>query len=154
MDRLTKHDSDIGYYVGAELVDEYYTSNVDGHGIAQGEAITRLAELENMIEEGELVEVVMNIEQQVWPTISVIPDILFFAFRYALGRRTFAPSIVAMQIKQNIKEMPTDDLKNIDKEIMEAWVVGALGDEYDVKTWVNLQDTIEAELRLRMEEKR
>lgn len=92
-------------------------------------------------------------EQQFEQTISVTHDILFFAFRYALGRRTFAPSIVARQIKQNIKEMPTNDLNTIDMEIMEAWVAGGLGDECDVRTWVNLQDTIEAELRLRMEEK-
>lgn len=95
----------------------------------------------------------LKYEQQVEQTISVTPDILFFAFRYALGRRTFAPSIVSMQIKQTIKGIPTSYLKSIDKEIMDAWAVGELGDECDVRTWVNLQDTIEAELRLRMEEK-
>lgn len=58
-----------------------------------------------------------------------------------------------MQIKQNIKGIPTSDLKNMDMEIMEAWLVDELGDECDVRTWVNLQDTIEAELRLRMEGK-
>ena len=45
-------------------------------------------------------------EQQFEQTISVTPDILFFAFRYALGRRTFAPSIVAKEIKHNIKVLP------------------------------------------------
>ena len=54
MDRLTKHDSDIGYYVDESLVDEYATNitSVDNFTIVRlGEAITKLAELENMIEE-------------------------------------------------------------------------------------------------------
>ena len=61
MDRLTKYDSDIGYYVDESLVDEYATNitSVDNFTIVRlGEAITKLAELENMIEEGELVEVI------------------------------------------------------------------------------------------------
>lgn len=92
-------------------------------------------------------------EQQFEQTISVTPDILFFAFRYALGRRTFAPSIVSRQIKQNIKVLSTSDLNNMFMEIMDAWAVGGLGDECDIRTWVNLQDTIEVELKLRMEGK-
>ena len=97
--------------------------------------------------------VMLRHEQQYEQTISVTPDILFFAFRYALGRRTFAPSIVSMQIKQNIKILPTSDLNNMFIEIMDAWAVGELGDECDVRTWVNLQDAIEVELQLRTEGK-
>lgn len=88
-------------------------------------------------------------EQKFEPTVSVTPDILFFAFRYALGRRTFAPSIVAKEIKHNIKILPTSDLNNIATEIMEAWVVGGLGDECDIRTWTDLHDVIEAELERR-----
>ena len=58
MERLTKHDSDIGYYVEEDMANQEATSNIDGRNVIQGEAITRLAELENMIEEGELVRVV------------------------------------------------------------------------------------------------
>lgn len=91
-------------------------------------------------------------EQQFEQTISVTPDILFFAFRYALGRRTFAPSIVAKEIKHNIKILPTGDLKNIANEIMEAWAVGGLGDECDIRTWTDLHDLIEKELERRKHE--
>ena len=50
MERLTKYDLDIGYYVDADMVNQEATSNIDGRNVIQGEAITRLAELENMIE--------------------------------------------------------------------------------------------------------
>ena len=91
-------------------------------------------------------------EQKFEPTVSVTPDILFFAFRYALGRRTFTPSIVAKEIKNNIKVLPTSDLNNMATEIMEAWAVGCLGDECDVKTWMDLDDLIEVELERRKHE--
>ena len=91
-------------------------------------------------------------EQQFEQTISVTPDILFFAFRYALGRRTFTPSIVAKEIKNNIKLLPTSDLNNIATEIMEAWAADSLGDECDVKTWMDLDDAIETELERRKHE--
>lgn len=88
-------------------------------------------------------------EQQFEQTISVTPDTLFFAFRYALGRRTFAPSIVAKEIKRNIKVLPASDLNNIATEIMEVWAVGELGDECDIRTWTDLHDLIEVELERR-----
>lgn len=88
-------------------------------------------------------------EQQFEQTISVTPDILFFAFRYALGRRTFTPSIVAKEIKNNIKVLPTSDLNNMANEIMDAWAVGGLGDECDIRTWTDLHDLIEKELERR-----
>ena len=58
MERLTKHDSDIGYYVDADMANQEATSNIDVRNVIQGEAITKLAELENMIEEGDLLQVV------------------------------------------------------------------------------------------------
>jgi len=91
-------------------------------------------------------------EQQYEQTISVTPDILFFAFRYALGRRTFTPSVVAKEIKNNIKVLPTSDLNNILTEIMDAWAVGGLGDECDIRTWTDLHDLIEVELKRREHE--
>lgn len=69
MDRLTKYDLDIGYYVDDSLVDEYATSttSVDSFTVVRlGEAITKLAELENMIEEGELVRVVRCMDCRDW----------------------------------------------------------------------------------------
>lgn len=69
MDRLTKHDSDIGYYVDESLVDEYATNitSVDNFTIVRlGEAITKLAELENMIEEGDLVQIIRCVDCMNW----------------------------------------------------------------------------------------
>ena len=66
MERLTKHDSDIGYYVDADMANQEATSNIDGSIYIQGDAITRLAELENMIEEGELVRVVRCMDCVNW----------------------------------------------------------------------------------------
>lgn len=56
--RFTKHDIDCGYYVDEELACEEIKSNIDGSIGIQGDAISKLAILENMIEDGELVEVV------------------------------------------------------------------------------------------------
>ena len=88
-------------------------------------------------------------EQTSVPVIQVQPIALFFAFRYALGRRTYAPSIVAMEIKANLSKMPTPDLQGILDEIMDAWAVGKLGDECDIRTWTDLHDLIEKELERR-----
>lgn len=64
MDRLTKYDLDCGYYVDESICDERVYFG-DSLGI-QGEAITKLAELENMIEEGDLLQVVRCIDCMNW----------------------------------------------------------------------------------------
>lgn len=66
MERLTKHDSDIGYYVEEDMANQEATSNIDDRTVIQGDAITKLAELENMIEEGELVRVVRCMDCMEW----------------------------------------------------------------------------------------
>lgn len=66
MERLTKHDSDIGYYVEEDMANQEATSNIDDRTVIQGDAITKLAELENMIEEGELVRVVRCMDCMNW----------------------------------------------------------------------------------------
>lgn len=66
MERLTGYDLDIGYYVEEDMANQEATSNIDGRTVIQGEAITKLAELENMIEEGELVQVVRCMDCMNW----------------------------------------------------------------------------------------
>ena len=66
MERLTEYDLDIGYYVEEDMANQEATSNIDGRTVIQGEAITKLAELENMIEEGELVQVVRCMDCRDW----------------------------------------------------------------------------------------
>lgn len=58
--------------------------------------------------------------------------ILLFAFRYALGRRTMAPSIVANELKDNWHLLTDFDKEKIKEEIYEHQ---DLGMSCDVETW-------------------
>jgi hypothetical protein len=61
MERITKHDIDLGFYVDENgYHEERWRSNISGHetDVIQGDAVSRLGELEDMIEECKLVEVV------------------------------------------------------------------------------------------------
>lgn len=81
--------------------------------------------------------------------IEVDPNIITFAFRYALGRRSMAPSMVSDTIKANIKLIPTLDLYGIVHEIQQEYEVDGLGEDGDVRTWMELQRDIENELERR-----
>lgn len=67
-------------------------------------------------------------------------DLLIYAFRYALGRRSYAVADVA-----NVLRRAWPDLSHADKhlyklEIREAITRECAGDEQDVKTWQALLD--------------
>lgn len=47
-------------------------------------------------------------------------DILFYAFRYALGRTTYAVHDVAAEIIQHAKDIPESAMNNMIQEITEA----------------------------------
>lgn len=47
-------------------------------------------------------------------------DILIYAFRYALGRRSYAVGIVIDELKRNWKDFPEHDRKLIKREIWDA----------------------------------
>jgi len=47
-------------------------------------------------------------------------DILIYAFRYALGRRSYAVGIVIDELKRNWKDFPEHDRKLIKREIRDA----------------------------------
>lgn len=81
--------------------------------------------------------------------IEVDSDILIFAFRYALGRRTFAPTIVSETIKRNLNHLLTFDLFNIAHEIQQEYEVDGLGEDCDVMVWMDLQRTVEKEIERR-----
>lgn len=72
--------------------------------------------------------------------------ILLFAFRYALRRMSYAPSMVANTIKENIGNMPSNDLRLIVKEIEENEYYGT---DFDKSTWFSLKEFIEVELTKR-----
>lgn len=83
--------------------------------------------------------------------------IIFCAFRYALGRRTYIVSTVANFIRDNLQYMQTKDIKLMIKEIVEKNKTHSrgdieyneLGDPCDVKVWLGLQKRLKEEVALR-----
>ena len=75
--------------------------------------------------------------------------VVFCAFRYALGRMTYMPSIVAEFIQTNIKDIKTSDIRLMIKEIEEANEDNLLGMDFDVRMWLRLKDFLEEELKRR-----
>ena len=65
---------------------------------------------------------------------------MLFAFRYALGRRTYAVNIVCEYIKKNINQLNTNDIQLIIKEIQDAASNNNLGDECDKQCWNELME--------------
>lgn len=73
-------------------------------------------------------------------------EILFFAFRYALGRMSYAPSSVIDNIKANINEISTGDIQSYIREIGEC---ANYGMEMDERHWLELKEFLENELAKR-----
>lgn len=92
-------------------------------------------------------------DQPTNPPMMLDQNMLFWAFRYALGRRTGVPSEVAGCIEAHITELTSRNLHQIAGEIVERrdrldgdmW----LGDDCDVKTWLDLLVVIYEELARR-----
>lgn len=72
--------------------------------------------------------------------------IIVCAFRYALGRMTYVPSIVAEFIKTNIDKIETMDIMLMIKEITEYGYDGYLGMVCDAVLWTNLREFLVKEL--------
>jgi len=62
-------------------------------------------------------------------------DILFYAFRYALGRKTYAVSDVVNCLEENWSELNYKDKTIIQKEIQEAIKEGNAGMDMDIVQW-------------------
>ena len=73
-------------------------------------------------------------------------NILFFAFRYALGRMSNAPYIVTSTLKDNIENISTEDIKQYIKEIQECENYGM---DFDKEHWINFAKYLENELKNR-----
>ena len=67
--------------------------------------------------------------------IKVSDHTLFFAFRYALGRMSTAPSIVADDLKKNWHLLNEVTKKMIKEEINEAIQKGRIGMKCDRDVW-------------------
>ena len=76
-----------------------------------------------------------------------ISIIIFCAFRYALGRMTYMPSIVQLFIRDNIDIVDTKDINLMIKEITEAEERDGLGDNnIDAPGWINLREFLKEEI--------
>jgi hypothetical protein len=62
-------------------------------------------------------------------------NILFFAMRYALGRKTGAPSIVVDKIEEVWSSIRPYTRAMMHREISHAILHGEAGDPCDVETW-------------------
>lgn len=62
--------------------------------------------------------------------------ILVFAMRYALGRQTFAPTIVMDNIRHNINLLSKENILMLIKDIDEQKDFGGYGMECDEKNWM------------------
>lgn len=70
-------------------------------------------------------------------------DIVFFAFRYALGRKSYATSLVADYLKLHIDKISQRDIKLYIKEIEETEVLGM---NIDKEIWTNLKEFLKSKL--------
>jgi hypothetical protein len=73
------------------------------------------------------------------------PDIHFWAFRYALGRMTYAVSDVAMALHAHKHRLPERVRETICREITEAEERGGLGHECDQRAWIAVREALSSQ---------
>lgn len=78
--------------------------------------------------------------------LSVDREVLFYAFRYALGRMSYAPTTVMDNIKSNIDKISEGDLTSYIREIEECQHYGM---EMDERHWLSFKKFLEDELKKR-----
>lgn len=78
-------------------------------------------------------------------------EIVFYAFRYCLGRATYAPSVFQQAALKNIEYIDSRDLKLMCQEIADADKEQRLGMDCDKVAWLNFRDIIEKQLKQREE---
>lgn len=61
--------------------------------------------------------------------------VLIAAFRYALGRMTYMPSVISGQVKACWSELTASDRNLIKREISEAIERGCAGHKCDIDRW-------------------
>ena len=70
-------------------------------------------------------------------------SIVICAFRYALGRRSYMPSLVADWIKEHWSQIDATNRELIAREIEQALERGEAGDRMDEDVWRALSKWIE-----------
>ena len=73
-------------------------------------------------------------------TLELHEDFLFFAFRYALGRRTYVVSMMVSELKKQWDNLDPHTKSKIQKEITEAIQYGDAGMDIDVHEWKTILD--------------
>jgi len=68
--------------------------------------------------------------------------ILVFAFRYALGRRSTAPGIVANHLIKRWADLDYYTREQVKEEIRIAIIRGDAGNSHDVETWQKVLDLL------------
>ncbi|SDY97966.1 hypothetical protein [Hymenobacter psychrophilus] len=69
---------------------------------------------------------------------SELNDLMVCAFRYALGRRTYATSTVSELVEQHWAGLPVGWRELVHREVREAVAAGCAGDACDVASWKRL----------------
>lgn len=67
-------------------------------------------------------------------------DIAFYAFRYALGRKTYVVNDVAKYLIANVENIPREQRDLIIKEIRDAIYHERAGMDVDIADWENVVD--------------
>lgn len=73
--------------------------------------------------------------------------ILFYAFRYALGRMTYAVGDACTAVTDNLANLSEALKIKLIREITEAEERNALGMEMDKVLWLRLRETVREHLR-------
>lgn len=89
----------------------------------------------------------MKLEQDELGTLCVCAE------RYAIGRRTYMPSLVCGIIQSLVSEIRDRDIYVLVNDIeFQRDIVGDLGDECDEVEWMRLYDALKAEQERRKED--
>lgn len=73
--------------------------------------------------------------------LEIDKDMLIFGMRYALGRQTFAPTIVIENIKHNIDKIDNNIIDIMIRDI--EGHPGSLGMDCDVRKWMAFKKYLE-----------
>jgi hypothetical protein len=65
-------------------------------------------------------------------------DLLIYAFRYALGRRTYSTSTMSEHLRTYWDCLPRAWQELVQREVREAIASGCAGDQCDIQSWETL----------------
>lgn len=77
-------------------------------------------------------------------------DILLYALRYAIGRQTFAPTVVMDNIKANIDLFTENDVELIIRDIKDKEIYG-YGVECDKQNWLRFKEYLDNVIKMRID---